>query len=185
VLETQQLAALARIQAQLGEAGIESWLFGGWAVDFYAGEVTRQHADLDLAVWVADRDRIAAHLEADGWRHAPEPGEDGYTGYEREGVRAELAFLARDGGGVHTPLGDGGRGEWPDGAFGGDVRELRGVQARLVALAALEADKSADHGDPAAAAKDRADLEALERVRTPEFPVRDPEGHGLQFHQDL
>jgi hypothetical protein len=26
------------------------WLFGGWAVDFHAGRVTRDHADIDLAV---------------------------------------------------------------------------------------------------------------------------------------
>lgn len=118
-------------------------------------------------MWLTDRDRIAARLEADGWRHVPEPGEDGYTGYERDGVRVELAFLARDDRGVHTPLRDGRRGEWPNGAFGGDVRELRGVRARLVALAALEADKSADHGDPAVAAKDRADMATLARVRRP------------------
>jgi hypothetical protein len=166
VLEAEQLAALARIQEQLADGGIDYWLFGGWAVDFYVGEVTREHADLDLAVWLGDRGRIAALLEAEGWVHVPEPGEDGYTGYQRGGVRVELAFLARDErGGVHTPLREGGRGEWPDGAFSGEVRELRGVQARLVALAALEVDKAADHGDPRAAAKDRADLAALARLR--------------------
>jgi hypothetical protein len=166
VLEAEQLAALARIQEQLAEGGIDSWLFGGWAVDFYVGEVTREHADLDLAVWLGDRGRIATLLEADAWVHAPEPGEDGYTGYERGHVRVELAFLARDErGGIHTPLRDGGRGEWPDGAFPGEVRELRGVRARLVALAALEVDKAADHGDPRAAAEDRADLAAIARLR--------------------
>jgi hypothetical protein len=128
--------------------------------------VTREHADLDVAVWLGERDQIAALLEADGWVHAPEPGEDGYTGYERGGVRVELAFLARDErGGVHTPLRDKGRGEWPDEAFPGEVMELGGVQARVIARAALEADKAADHGDPRAAAKDRADLATLARVR--------------------
>jgi len=33
-------------------------------------------------------------LRADGSQHAPEPNEDGYTGYGRDGVRLELAFLA-------------------------------------------------------------------------------------------
>jgi Aminoglycoside-2''-adenylyltransferase len=166
VLEAEQLAALARIQEQLAEGGIDSWLFGGWAVDFYVGEVTREHADLDLAVWLGDGERIAALLEADGWAHAPEPAEDGYTSYRRGRVRVELAFLARDErGGVHTPLRNGGRGKWPDGSFPGETRELRGVQARVVALAALEVDKAADHGDPPAAAKDHADLAALARLR--------------------
>jgi hypothetical protein len=39
--------------------------------------------------------RIAALLAADGWKHAPEEGEDGYTGYVRGRVRLERAFLAR------------------------------------------------------------------------------------------
>jgi hypothetical protein len=88
----EQLAAVARIHELLEGAGIEYWLFGGWAVDFHAGSVTRAHVDVDVAVWAHDLDRIRQLLEADGWRHAPEEGEDGYTGYERSGVRLELAF---------------------------------------------------------------------------------------------
>jgi aminoglycoside-2''-adenylyltransferase len=49
--ETEQLAALARLHEQLERHGIEYWLFGGWAVDFHAGSVTRPHDDLDIAVW--------------------------------------------------------------------------------------------------------------------------------------
>jgi aminoglycoside-2''-adenylyltransferase len=48
--ETEQLAALARLHEQLERHGIEYWLFGGWAVDFHAGSVTRPHDDLDIAV---------------------------------------------------------------------------------------------------------------------------------------
>ena len=75
-----QLEALDSIQELLGANGVESWLFGGWAVDFHAGRVSRAHDDLDLAVWADDHDRIAGLLAADGWTHAPEEGEDGYTG---------------------------------------------------------------------------------------------------------
>ncbi len=143
--------------------GIEYWVFGGWAVDFYAGSVTRQHDDIDVAVWAEDRDRIASLLAADGWKHAPEEGEDGYTGYERGGVRLELAFLARDEDGlVYTPLRKG-RAEWPGGAFENDVPQLHGVRLRLVSLRALRADKSEVRGDPIVAAKDRADVVTLSR----------------------
>jgi hypothetical protein len=71
----QQLSALARVADLFGEEGIDYWLFGGWAVDFYAGSVTRAHDDLDMAVWLDDLPRIAALLEAEGWRHAAEEGE--------------------------------------------------------------------------------------------------------------
>jgi hypothetical protein len=33
----------------LAEHDIAYWLFGGWAVDFHAGQVTREHGDIDIA----------------------------------------------------------------------------------------------------------------------------------------
>ncbi len=156
-----QLAALVSIHELLDAHGIEYWLFGGWAVDFHAKKVSRPHDDIDLAVWLKDHDRIAALLTTNGWSHAPEEGEDGYTGYERDDVRLELAFIARDTtGGIYTPLREG-RGTWPEGSFGDDVTELRGVRARVIGLRALKADKSELHDDPRVAAKDRSDLATL------------------------
>jgi hypothetical protein len=46
----EQFAALAAVTEAFKRAGIEHWLFGGWAVDFYLGEITRTHDDLDLAI---------------------------------------------------------------------------------------------------------------------------------------
>lgn len=165
MLQDAQLAALGSICDLFDRQGIEYWLFGGWAVDFHAGCPSRAHDDLDLAVWVGDHSRIAGMLTSEGWAHAPEPGEDGYTGYERSGVRLELAFLDRDEDGeVYTPLQDG-RGLWPDDAFGDDVAELKGVRARVIGLGALRADKSEPHDDLRVAAKDRADLATLDAAR--------------------
>jgi hypothetical protein len=159
--EVEQLAALARVHELLERYRIEYWLFGGWAVDFYAGSLTRAHDDVDIAVWAEHYDRIAQLLEADGWKHAPEEDEDGYTGYERGEVRLEIAFLARgEDGEVYTPLREG-RGAWPDSAFEDDVAELRGVRVRLISLGALKADKSEVRDDTTVAAKDRADLATL------------------------
>src|SRR5687767_14805160 len=130
-LTTQQHSALARVAGLLEEAGIAHWLFGGWAVDFYVGSVTRAHDDLDLAVWLTDLPRIAQLLDDDGWRHAPLDDEDGGTGYERGAVRLELTYLVRDGdGSVFTPLRQG-RAQWSEEALANDVGELRGVRAHL------------------------------------------------------
>jgi dihydrofolate reductase len=157
----RQLDALADVVGRLDGARIESWLFGGWAVDFYAGQVTRHHFDVDLAVWRDDLDRIVEVLEASGWRHAPDPDEDGGTGYERDGVRLELTYLVRKkDGGVVTPL-RAFEAEWPDGAFLTDEVTLRGVRARLVSLEALTQGKAAPRDDPSDAAKDRADFDVL------------------------
>jgi aminoglycoside-2''-adenylyltransferase len=165
--EAEQLAALGRIHELLEKSGTEYWLFGGWAVDFHAGSVTRAHDDLDLAVWLVDGGRIAALLRDDGWEHSPDAEEDGYTVYELGGVRLELAFLARgEDGEVYTPVSSG-RASWPRGAFQHQILELRGVQARVIARDALEEDKSAAHDDPVVAAKDRADVATLARVPRP------------------
>ena len=138
----EQLAALARIHELLDGQGIEYWLFGGWAVDFHAGSVTRTHDDLDIAVWLKDHNRIAALLAAEGWRHAPEGHEDGYIRYERGALRE-------------------GRAAWPEEALEDDVAELAGVRARVISLRALKADKAERRDDPIVAAKDRADLATL------------------------
>jgi hypothetical protein len=148
------------VSRQLDEAGIEYWLFGGWAVDFYAGSVTRPHDDVDIAVWLADVPRIAELLERDGWRHAPDEDEDGGTGYEHDAVRLELTYLVRERDVVFTPVRDG-RGTWSEEALGLDVGELQGVKSRLVGLEALRRGKSRPRDDPAEAAKDRADFESL------------------------
>ena len=84
---------------------IDYWLFGGWAVDFHAGKVTRRHADIDVAVWQADFEHIDGVLGEDGWTRRAQPGEEGYTEYENGVHRLDLAFLVRDEEGVvYTPL---------------------------------------------------------------------------------
>jgi hypothetical protein len=142
-------------------ANIEYWLFGGWAVDLHLGEVTRTHDDIDVAVWHTDLARIASLLEGDGWTHAPDPDEDGGTGYERDGVRIELTFLVRDASGlIVTPLRDRAA-PWPADAFADDICELDGVHARVVSIAALTRTKRSPRVDPEDAAKDRADFSRL------------------------
>jgi hypothetical protein len=161
----EQLSALARVSSQLDAAGIDHWLFGGWAVDFYAGEVTRTHDDVDLAVWLDDFPRIEELLHADGWRHAPLPDEDGGTGYERGAVRMEFTFLVREDGRVVMPMRDRSV-EWPKEALADDVAELRGVSVRILALATLTQWKSSSRDDADDAAKDRADFERLSGLGT-------------------
>jgi hypothetical protein len=161
VSSREQLEALSQLHQLLRMLDIDYWVFGGWAVDLHAGRVTREHGDLDVAAWSIDRDRIDAVLVSDGWEHTPAAGEDGYTAYERRGVRIDLAWLVvAEDGTVYTPLREG-RGTWPEGAFGDDVGEVEATQARVIGLAALDLDKSQDHGDERAAAKDRVDREVL------------------------
>jgi Aminoglycoside-2''-adenylyltransferase len=163
-LAAQQLSALGRVNELLDGAEIDYWLFGGWAVDFYAGSITRAHDDLDIAIWLEDLERIAALLEDEGWRHAPHDDEDGGTGYERGAVRLELTYLVQDAGGrIFTPMRSG-QAAWSAEALASDVGELQGVRSRLVGLAPLMRGKSSPRDDAEEAAKDRADFAQLSRL---------------------
>ena len=145
-----QLRALSHLDELFGEHGIEYWLFGGWAVDFHAGKVTRPHDDLDLAVRSNDGERVRKLLTAAGWRHTPA---EGYSVYELDDVRLEVAFLDH--------------GEWPPNSFEHDVAEVAGVRARVVSLASLKADKATVRDDESVAAKDRVDSVTLRGLKTP------------------
>jgi Aminoglycoside-2''-adenylyltransferase len=163
-----QLEALASVREAFDLHGIAYWLFGGWAVDFHVGRVTRSHDDIDLAVWLSDREDVGAVLEAAGWRHVPEVGEAGYTVYECDGVRLEVAFLERgEADDVFTPLTDG-RAPWPIGSFGDDLASLERVsEVRVVSLQSLKTDKGEARDDPRVAAKDRSDRATLEAECAP------------------
>jgi Uncharacterised nucleotidyltransferase len=159
-----QHEALGRLHQLFEQQGIDYWVFGGWAVDLYAGRLTRRHADIDVAVWRVDLGRIDELLRQAGWQHTPLAEEDGYTQYAHETVRLELAFLARaDDGIVYTPI-ENGRGDWPSGAFGNDVADLLGVRARVVSPDSLLSDKLEVRSDPSTRAKDQADVAVLVRL---------------------
>lgn len=161
-----QLSALAEVGDTLQKAGIDYWLFGGWAVDFYVGSVTRLHEDVDLVVWLVDVSRIAQLLLENGWLHAPQEGEDGGTGFERGGVRLELTYLVRGDDGVASIPFRSGAVAWPDeDGLADDVAELHGVQARLLGLAALLRGKSTPRDDQEDGATDRADFTQLSRLQ--------------------
>jgi hypothetical protein len=155
---------LAELDALLDRSAFDYWLLGGWAVDFYVGAVTREHGDVDVAVWAHDAEAIGLLLQQTEWRHEPEPGEDGGTGYARTVVRVELTRLVRDEDGrILIPLRDQNV-VWSDEPFGDDVRELHGVRARVIPLSVLRTGKSSPRDDPDEAARHRADFDALSRL---------------------
>jgi hypothetical protein len=155
------LEAIQQVHQAFGAIELQYWLFGGWAVDFHVGRVTRSHADIDIVVWLRDIDRVRDVLENDGWRAVTYQPEDGYVTFERDGVGLDLAFVTQDDTGIIYTPSNRGRGNWPAGSFGPDVASMGDIEAHVIARAALIADKSEPHGGPEAAAKDRADLAVL------------------------
>jgi hypothetical protein len=164
-----QLEGLRDVVAAFDAAGIEHWLFGGWAVDFHAGQVTREHGDLDLGIWLDDMPRIDEVLAAGGWADLRDPDVDGGKAFGRGDVRLELTYLYRDlEGEIYTPLQDGTRGRWTEQALADEFGELDGVRCRVVSLASMIWMKERARNDT-----DRADydvLRALPRRRDPAPP---------------
>ena len=163
--ENRQLVAIGHLHGLFAQLSVPYWLFGGWAVDFHAGRVTRDHADIDVAVWFSDLDRAKGVLQQEGWEVSADSPEGGYLELHHGSLHLDLTYLARDEstGEVYTPLPEG-RGTWTEGAFGDNIAELDGVRAHVVRLDSLIADKSEDRSDPVSAMKDHADLGVLQSL---------------------
>jgi hypothetical protein len=108
--------------------------------------------------------QISKLLAAEGWRHAPDPDEEGGTAFEREGVRLDLTFLMRaESVGVFTPMRDG-PAFWGENVFADDVVGFRGVLIAAIPFETLKAMKAFVRPEAGDAAKDRVDLEQMSRL---------------------
>ena len=159
-----QLAAIASLSRALEAAGIEHWLFGGWGVDLWVGEITRPHEDIDVGAWRADYDAIGNALLAAGWRHTPVPDEVVGTRYQLGRAQVEFTFFVTDGDGSTVVPRPGAPIVVSAAPLGSARRELLGVSARVFPLDLLRAGKATPREGTAEGAKDRADLEALSRL---------------------
>lgn len=159
---TEQIDAIDDLERTFGGAGIDYWLFGGWAVDFWAGRVTRDHDDIDAAAWRRDYDRIEIALVAAGWRHTPVEAEVVGTRYSWRSSELELTFVEqRDDGSIVIPIPGHGI-VWTTEPFGDERRTLAGVTARVIPLELLRLGKRQPRAGAREAAKDLADMAALD-----------------------
>jgi len=159
-----QLAAIGSLTAALEHEDVDHWLFGGWAVDFRVGRMTREHDDIDFVVWRNDRGVIDTTLTALGWWHAPVDDDAIGAAYALNGVLVEFTLVESDkGGAVVLPLAAGPI-VWSRNPFDGERRELAGVASTTIPLSLLRSGKSTAREDPTDAAKDRADFRALSQL---------------------
>ena len=151
----------------LDAAGLEHWLFGGWAVDLWVGRLTRAHEDIDVLVWRHDEARVHEALQGAGWVHTPTPEDLVGTNYARDGYELQLTFVVAGAeGGVVVPVP-----EQPIVLSSGPLtfarRSLNGVWVRVLTLEMMLAIKGTPRLDQVGGGKDRADLEALRSIAGP------------------
>ena len=161
VRTAEQLTVLASVDALFEHHDLDYWLFGGWAVDFWVGAVTRPHDDVDLAVWRDGYPEIRQLLERAGWRYEPVDDEAIGAGFRSGTVLLEFTFVVSDADGqIFIPF-SGGPGLWSTEPFGDQRCALGGVTCRIVPRAFLLAGKAEPREDEPDAAKDRADFAVL------------------------
>ena len=164
----RQLDVIATTTTDFVRAGIVHWLIGGWAVDFHLGRVSRNHSDVDVALWVTDRELAARVLTRRGFRLDHSRSSEGVELFVGPIEHVEVTYigLAADGS-VVTP----GFEHWPyqPRSFGDEQRSLRGVRAPVTSVAALLDTKCSwerEVGDPPRS-HDLADIEALRAIAAP------------------
>ena len=132
-LARRQIAQIAEIGRIGAELGVQVWLRGGWAMDFWLGELTRDHRDIDLFAWSLDADAIERALLQHGF--VPEPVRDRglQRDFVRDGLDSSVALVGRDRvGRFVVPAGPYAGEVWPDDLLHPTPARLDGVEFAVV-----------------------------------------------------
>jgi hypothetical protein len=162
-----QLELISEIRDALDSRGVAWWLFGGWAMDFHLGRVSRDHSDIEVFVWKSDAQAVREALLEGGflapWGLHPDEGQP----FLKDGQEVGVTYLERDGNGrIATP---GRWADWPwvDGAFDGARCRIGELEAPVMSVRGLlemkENFEKHPHGSPRRA-KDEADIATLRNL---------------------
>lgn len=113
--------------------GVEVWLRGGWAMDFFLGEVTRDHADVDWFAWAQDAPALTGGLLRSGHEPLSGPPADQQLDFRKEGVESSFALLDRTRHGQVVVAGGPWAGEvWPAGMLEAPAGRIGALRCRTV-----------------------------------------------------
>jgi aminoglycoside-2''-adenylyltransferase len=131
----RQLRVIGEVVEAAAAGGAEIWLRGGWAMDFYLGEITRPHRDIDFFAWASDIDRLLPGLRALDYRDDPDspPADLQRDLLTPEGLDVSVTLLGRDTDGCPTvPAGPAAGERWPADMLDGSPGRLGGLTCRIV-----------------------------------------------------
>ncbi|MEV0400193.1 hypothetical protein [Actinoallomurus sp. NPDC050550] len=92
----RQLQLIAEVVAMASECGIQVWLRGGWAMDFFLGEITHDHRDIDWFAWTHDTSVLGAELDRSGYQQVPGLPPDQQLDVLKDGEDPSFNLLRRD-----------------------------------------------------------------------------------------
>jgi hypothetical protein len=164
---TIQLQLLREMRDALDAAGVRWWLFGGWGMDVHAGEVTRDHSDIEFFVREEDASATRDVLVAAGFAGPPGLYPDECQPFVKQGQECGSYYLREDAGGrLFTP------GRWADwpwaaGSFDGPRGVVGELELPVMSIEGLLDIKQNFHRHPHGAPlrpKDIADIERLQAL---------------------
>jgi hypothetical protein len=113
--------------------GVEVWLRGGWAMDFFIGEVTRDHVDIDWFAWAEDAPALTEGLLRSGYAPLSGPPADQQLDFCKQGVESSFALLSKDRFGRVVVAGGPWAGEvWPEGMLDASVGCIGVLRCRII-----------------------------------------------------
>jgi Aminoglycoside-2''-adenylyltransferase len=92
----RQLRLIAEVVAMTVECGVELWLRGGWAMDFFLGAITRDHRDIDWFAWAGDAGVLGVELDRRGYRRVDGVAPDRQLDVVKDGEDLSFNLLRRD-----------------------------------------------------------------------------------------
>ena len=160
----EPLQAIRDITRALSSAPIAHWLFGGWAIDFHLGVVTRHHDDIDMLIWSVDTPKLMAVLQNHTFTLTATMPEHLY--FEKYNQRIEISFIERNHLGQIITPGRWAAWPWASDAFVAGERELYGVRCPVTSLqSVLETKREFQaHAANRLREKDRLDLARIAEV---------------------
>ncbi|KUJ70513.1 aminoglycoside adenylyltransferase [Streptomyces albus subsp. albus] len=161
--QLDQISEAVRLTRALG---IDLWLRGGWAMDFFLGEVTRDHTDIDWFAWAEDAELLVGELSAHGYTPVPGSPPDLQRDVVKDGLESSFTLLARDAAGQVVVAGGPWAGApWPEGMLDAEPGRIGALECAVVSpRAQIEIKRMMPVWDPSRPrrAKDAADIARLE-----------------------
>jgi hypothetical protein len=158
----RQLRLIQEVTELLRAADVPHWLFGGWAVDFLAGRVTRAHRDIEFVIWTRDQVAVAQLLAEHGFQAGQQSIEMSiYFNYEQ---LLEFYSIEPDSSGHIITPGKWANWPWMEGSFDTPPAQLAGITCPVTSVHNLLATKQDyAHFVPRSPLRDKdmADIEVL------------------------
>ncbi|QEV16268.1 nucleotidyltransferase domain-containing protein [Streptomyces alboniger] len=162
----QQLSLIAEAMEVTGALGIPVWLRGGWAMDFFLGEITRDHEDIDWFAWADDAADLAGGVLRYGYSPVPGSPPDLQLDFVKDGLESSFTLLDRDAADSVVVAGGPWAGApWPDGMLDAGPGRIGGLECAIVSpQAQIEIKRMTPVWDPSRPrrTKDAEDIARLE-----------------------